>query len=1239
MKRSSYGERDYAFGQAMLSLRSAIGLTQAGLAEYLGVSRRAVGEWEAGSSYPKAEHLKQFLTLAVEQRAFTAGREEEEIRAFWQAARQKLLLDESWLAALLSQQPPPLALLAPRPVEETRGADHVDHVSERVSAPAAGGPRLDWGEALAVPTFYGRERELALLSRWVVEEGCRVVSVLGMGGIGKSALVVSAMHQLAAHFQVVLFRSLRDAPSCEALLEDCLQVLAPQLLDLSPASLESRISRLLEHLRTSRVLLVLDNLESLLSEGEVRGHLRPGYEGYARLLRRVAETGHQSCLLLTSREKPAELRALEGSRSPVRVLRLVGLEAAACEPLLAEHELVGSPEEQARLVEGYAGNPLALKIVAETITDLFGGAIGPFLAGGTAVFGTIADLLDEQVARLSALERTVLSWLAIVREPVTLEELRAVLVAPLPRVQVLEAVDGLRRRSLVERGQRPGSVTLQSVVLEYVTAQLVAQAASEIEQGRLERLIEHGLSQAQAKEYIRQAQERLLVAPLLVRLQQVYPRRADVEEVFLALLDQLRGQAGETQGYGPANLLALLRMLRGDLYGLDLSRLALRGVHLQGVEMQDATLAGALLRECVFTETFGATWAVAISARGTFWAAGSSRGEVRVWREGGQTLHLVWQAHADTVERALAFSPDERLLATGSWDGTIKLWEVESGSLLWTGWQTDVVENLAFAPDGQRIASCGDDATIRLWDARSGANLQTIPAQVTVYSVAWSCDGTHLASGYVDGRIQVWELQAPQPATCVQTLSGHTHWVLGLAFAPDCTQLASSSWDRTVRLWDVASGRCLHTLEGHTDRLYAVAWSPDGRTVASAGFDRTIWLWGAEAGSYRAGLQGHTAPVYSIAFTPDSSRLFSGSEDRTLRVWDVESGHCVRIIQGYAGAQYDVAWSPDGQRLASAGADMLVTLWEVAGETLPRALRGHRWLVHGVAWSPDGQLLASAGWDNAIQLWDPATGACTHILQDPDHSNTLFYSVAWSPDGQLLACGSYQHGVQVWEMTACSHHWVGHAHPTFIRCVAWSPDGTRLASCGDDGTICLWRASDGMLLQTLKEHSAKVATVAWSPDGAWLASGGGGRSSGELFLWQTGNGKRVRTFEGLSHEVSAVVWNTLGDQLVSGDNDGKLSWWEVQSGTCLAMRKAHQGAVHALKISPDGRLLSSCSEDGAIKVWNLQSTELVRTLQRDRPYERLDITGIRGVSEAQKATLHALGAIEGSPVTITQQAP
>ncbi len=374
------GRANYNLALIILTLRTMIGLTQAGLAEHLGVSRKAVGEWEGGLNYPKAEHLKAFIALAVEQQAFPAGREEAEIRAFWQAAHQKVLLDESWLGTLLphTEAPP-----ASQPVEETFGTTSV------LAPLARGGPRVDWGDAPTVTTFYGREWEQTLLTSWIVEERCRVVSVLGLGGIGKSALATRVMHRVAEHFEVVIWRSLRDAPTCEALLEECLQSLAPQALRNVSGSLERRLGLLLEYLRNMRVLLVFDNLEAFLEEGQDTGHMRPGYEGFARVLHRIAETEHQSCLLLTSREKPSDLVPLEGSRALVRALRLARLDVDACEQLLAEKEVAGSAADQAQLIEAYTGNPLALKIVAQTIVDLFDGQIAIFLEQGEVVFGGV----------------------------------------------------------------------------------------------------------------------------------------------------------------------------------------------------------------------------------------------------------------------------------------------------------------------------------------------------------------------------------------------------------------------------------------------------------------------------------------------------------------------------------------------------------------------------------------------------------------------------------------------------------------------------------------------------------------------------------------------------------------------------------------------------------------------------------------------------------------------------------
>jgi WD40 repeat protein/transcriptional regulator with XRE-family HTH domain len=1187
VKSYSYRERDYAFGQMILTLRTHIGLTQEGLGERLGVSRRAVAHWEAGLNYPDNEHLQQLIALGVQQRIFPAGQEAEEIRALWLAAHQKVLLDEAWLASLLGGRRPALTLLHPERQEAARPAE----LPSTAQLPPT--PLLDWGEALDVPSFYGREADLATLLHWVVEEGCRLVSVLGLGGIGKSALVTRAMRELASHFEVVLFRSLRDAPSCEALLSSCLAVLAPEAQDVLHESLERRLSRLLAELRSLRVLLVLDNLEVLLEEGEALGQLRPGYEGYGQLLEQVGHTGHQSCLLLTSREHPAALRALEGRRALVRSLRLAGLSASACAQLLGEHDLVGSPEEYARLAALYAGNPLALSIVAETIADLFGGAITPFLAAGTILFGSITALLSEQWERLSALEQTLLWWLAILREPVTLSEMQAVLVAPRAHAQILEAVDGLRRRSLIERGQRGGSFTLQSVVLEDVTGRLVRTASQEIMQGRLQLLREQSLSQAQAKDYVRQSQERLLVAPVLSRLESVHRGRAEVEGRLRSLLSEVRSWAEDTQGYAPANLVALLRVLRGHLRGLDLSRLVLRGVHLQGVEMQDASLSGSLIQQSVFTETFDAIWAVTVSRSGQYWAAAGRRGEVRLWREFGQTLHLTWQAHTDIV-MALAFSPDERRLASGSFDGSVKLWDVESRALLWSGRHPKSTLCLALAPDGQQFASGGGDGTVRCWEAQQGIPVQELPHPGAVFALAWSQDGRWLASGDTMGTIRLWQRQPSGPARLWQALEAHRNWVRGLAFAPDGRLLASASWDSSVKLWEwEEAGRLrLHqTLVGHTGQVNCVAWSPDGSTLASGSNDHTIRLWEAQEGRTRLVLSGHSGVVEGLAFTPNGGSLLSGGEDGTLRLWDVERGEPLRVLQGYTAALNDLDWRPDGTAIASACSDSEVILWQVkdlGGGRPPELLHGHAWSVCGIGWRPDGGVLASSGWENAIRLWDGATGRPLQIIRDLDHPDTPFWGLAWSPDG------------------------------------------TRLVGGGDDGHVYMWDAADGRLLLQLAGHQGAVMSIAFSPDGTRLATSSGLGDSGQLLVWDASSGARVRDVGGHPAVATAVTWSPSGEQLVSGGSDGRLRWWQLQSGECMRMREAHLGTVQALKVSPDGSTLASCGDDGAIRLWDLQSGELLRTLRRDRPYERLNITGIRGLSDAQKASLHALGAVEGT---------
>ena len=620
MGRSEYPDRDYGFGQQILVLRTASNLTQTGLAELLGVSRQAVVGWEAGSSRPSPHHLKHLIELCLQRNAFHRGQEAEEIRALWQGARVRVPLDEIWLAGLLERPHDSSAVPAPLPSSSP--------VAGEVPKP---GPLTHWGDAPEVSTFYGREDELALLSDWLLEQHCRVVSVLGLGGIGKSTLAVTLMHHIADQFDAVIWRSLRDAPPCEPLLDELLRFLAGEPLTIVLDSLERRLTLLFEYLRTRRILLILDNFESIMEKAEGSGHLLPGYEGYGRLLRRAAETKHTSCLLLTSREKPIELAPLEGRQTPVRALHLGQLGADACELLLQEKEVTGSAAERERLIERYGGNPLALKIVAPTIAGLFGGEIAAFLEQGELIFGSVRYLLQEQFARLSAVEESLMLWLAILREPVTVPQLANVLVQPLPGAQLLEALDALHGRSLIERGQVKGGFTLQSVVLEYTMTRLIGAAVSEIERGHLNFLIDHGLELANRKEYIREAQVRLIVTPLLAHLRSAWPESSDLQARLLALLEPLRGQSDEHQGYAPANLLALLRTLRDDLSGLDLHQLSIRNADLRGVNLLDTNLAEATLRDAVFTIVFDTISVMTFSRNGTYWAGGNRQGQTQIW--------------------------------------------------------------------------------------------------------------------------------------------------------------------------------------------------------------------------------------------------------------------------------------------------------------------------------------------------------------------------------------------------------------------------------------------------------------------------------------------------------------------------------------------------------------------------------------------------------------------------------
>jgi WD40 repeat protein/transcriptional regulator with XRE-family HTH domain len=1072
----------------------------------------------------------------------------------------------------------------------------------------------DWGEAPHVEQLYGRDKELLTVEQWIVDNSCRIVALLGIGGIGKTSLAMAATSHMKEAFAFVFWRSLQNAPLLKHILRDCIHLISLQRRTDLPESEDDQITLLLQYFREHRCLLVLDNVETVLQSGKGTGSYREGYEGYGRLVRRIGEAKHQSCLLLTSREKPDEVAFFEGSFSPVRSHTLEGLTSADGRAILRDKGLYGEEQDWEALVNHYGGNPLSLKLVSQFIREIFDGNIAGFLADGEMLLSDVYAVLDQQFERLSTLEQEIIYWLAIEREPVSLKMIQSNMVRPVVTRMLQEALRSLRRRDFIEISHT--GFVLQNVVMEFVTDRFVDGVYEEITSEAMMLFESHPLIKAQAKEYVRESQTRLILQPVAQRLLATFGKE-DVEKMFTNILTSLRSRRPQRPSYAAGNVLNLLVHGQSDLRGYDFSQLMVRQAWLQEAMLPEVNFAQADLATSVFADTFGSILSLAMSPNGNVIAAGTSNGEIWVWDGASGTPLQTFQAHTDWV-RSIVFNADGSIIASSSNDQTVRLWEVDSGRCLMTlHGHINRVWSVAFSPDGTTIASGGDDQLVRVWEVSSGECLKRFQGPThRINALVFSTDGGTIATGSEDQTVRLWDVSNGE---CLMTLKGHTGWIRSVAFSPDGKTIASGSSDQTVRVWKADDGQCLETLRGHTGWVYSVAFNSDGSTIVSGSADHTVRLWETRSGRCLKVLQGHSGWVRSTAYGPDGSVVVSGSEDQTVRVWEVSSGRCLRTLRGYSKRITCVSMSGNGNVLASGGDDLCV--WEVKSGRCLRSLQGHSSWVYSVAFSPDGSSLATGSSDHTVRLWDVKSGQCLKVLQG--HGKCV-WSVAFGPDGKTIASGSNDQTVRLWDVKSgqCLKSLQGHIG--WVYSVAFSPDGSTVASGGDDQTVRVWDVKSDQCLQVLQGHVNRVWSVAFSPNGETIASGGDDQT---VRVWDVKSGQCLKTLQGHTGWIRSVAFSPDESVVVSGSEDRTVRVWDRNSGQCLQVLQGHRSSVWSVAFSPDGNTVISGSDDGTLKMWNMRTWECLKMLRSDRPYERMDITGVIGVTEAQKAALKTLGAL------------
>lgn len=1082
----------------------------------------------------------------------------------------------------------------------------------------------DWGEAVDVSTFYGRTTELSTLTRWVLQDNCRLIGVIGIGGIGKTSLSVKLAEQVQDCFTYVVWRSLRNAPPLKALLAELVPYLSGQ------QETKPDISSFLQCLRNHRCLVVLDNAESLLDSGNQSGQYRSGYEDYGELLHRVAITRHQSCVIVTSREKCVQAAQWEGDPA-VQLLFLNGSPEAS-RALLEATGLVGAESHKQTLCDRYCCNPLALKIVVTTIRDLFDRDIALFLEQNVTVFGDISDLIQQQWNRLSPLEQRVMRWLAIDREWVSFAQLQADLNESVSRIELMSALQQLQGRSLIETNA--GQFTLQPVVMEYVTETLIHHICDEIVDRSPQRwslnclLQTYALTKAQDKDYIRDSQIRVILKPLVARLLNHLESQKEIVYQLQQILFRLQTEFPNQAGYAGGNIVNLLRYLQVDLSGYDFSYLSIWQADLQNVNLHRVNLTHSDLSNSRFTQPSGIILAVAFSPDSQLLATGDSNNVVSLWQVADGQSRAILKGHSGWI-RAIGWSLDGQMFASGSEDHSVRLWNLETG-IDYANLQghRGTVRTLAWQPEGYLLASGGDDHEIRLWDAHTKVCLKLLQGHRNwVMSVAWSPDGQILASASLDQEIRLWDIQSGE---CLNILSGHTNGIWSIAWSPDGKLLATGSEDHSVKIWDATSGECLKTLHRSHSPVFSVAWSRDGKLLASSGENQDITLWDVVGDRCFKTLQGHSNTVWAVAWSPNGAMLASGSHDQTVRLWDgsaSRSSDCrsLKTLHGYSNYVLAIVWSPDGYTLASSSTDHYIRLWNPDTGLCLATLQGHSNWTWGLAWSSEGTI-ASGSDDCTIRLWNSSTGKCLKVLRG--HSAWVWV-VDWNPKNQILASASGDLDIRLWDVQQEKCLNILQGHTNWIWSLAWSPDGRMLASGSDDCTVRLWNPDTGECLKVLKGHDDWVEAVAWSPDGQILASG-----SHDIRLWNPNTGKGLNILQGHHDVIRRIAWSPDGRVIASCSHDQTVRLWDSYTGECLNILKGHTSQVWSLAWCPVARntteghnfVLASSGADETIKLWDIHTGECLKTLRADRPYEGMNITGIIGITETQKFTLQTLGA-------------
>ena len=1037
-----------------------------------------------------------------------------------------------------------------------------------------------------------------------------IIILYGMGGIGKTT-ILTKMCNSGLKYKIAYY-DLKNKPSFLSIGKSILRELFDEMI---LSDIESEIvDKIADYMIKDKVIIILDNLESIMDVGENDGKIHQDFKGFEMLINKILPLTLKSTLILSGREK-LEL----GSRYVDQCYfhKLHGLSVEQAKNLLQNFELKGSHTDWKNFVEKYSGNVLSLKIVATEICNRCQKNIGKFLMS-PHIPHELNDLLDEQFSRFSTIEKVLLYWCSVKREPVTFEYLKNKIVGFNNSNEYLyEAIDNILDHCFLDsfEFEEEGYYQLQPVIMEFLTKKLISSIINEINNGKSEYLNYVGLIDTVAKEYILEVQKSLLLKPLCDSLLNIYSLR-ECDYKLNLILEKLDDKKFYTVG----NIITILSAYHETIVEWNFSNKFILNADFRNIKTMNCDFSNSTFENVLFKNTFGNLIDVKFSYDDKLIIGGATDYSINGWNSYDLSFEFKKINHSDWVR---SVDSNKKYLVSGSNDETINIYDYSNKNFIKSFVTNSRVRKVKLRENIEdSVYSSGDDGIIKKWDILSG-KCKTIGAHS---KVVWDFELISINNiNYVisisdDSKVMLWnEL----------TLTGECIYenecdIESVVFDGE-DRIYLGCGNGKIKVISLAKKQIIESVNAHEGIVWGLDYDKNNDKLLSGSSDRHIIIWNCqEKLEQEKVIEAHNSTIWNVNYDSKGTKFVTTGDDYEFKVWDAVSYLVIYSVKGYTNLLRNIYVSDELNSLFVGGDDMIIRKYSIdQSDYAEKFFIGHTNRVRHIDISKNGQYMLSCGDDGKVILWNLLTGEHTIYY---GHQKRV-WAVSFVGEKHFVSAGE-ENDIYYWEIGKTLPIKYLKNNESWVWDLTYNEHSNLLISAGEDNTCRIWDMNIMTEKVCLNYHNKWLFAATISDDSKYVLTSSADNTAKIIDITRN---KEICCLEG--HQ--GWVWSAIfleNDLVATGSQDGTIKIWKVnyleEEVSCIKTIYAHKSWVVSLQYSKKYKKIYSASADEKVKIWNLDKLEYCGEFFIDKPYDKMKITSVKGITLSEKESLIKLGSIQ-----------